>query len=87
MLWARDPDVAKAVTTEHADQPYLPGFRAVELVATADLEEAACRADLVVVGVPTSGFRAVVEQAATCMRPWIPVVSLSKGLEKGSTCA
>ncbi len=85
VLWARDPDVAKAVNTEHANQPYLPGFRLpVELSATADLEEATCRADLVVVGVPTSGFRAVVQQAATCMRPWIPVVSLSKGLEKGT---
>ncbi len=85
VLWARDPDVAKAVNTEHANEPYLPGFPLPSaLSATADLEEATCRADLVVVGVPTSGFRAVVEQAATCMRPWIPVVSLSKGLEKGS---
>ena len=85
VLWARDPDVAKAVNTEHANQPYLPGFRLpAELSATADLDEATCQADLVVVGVPTSGFRAVVEQAATCMRPWIPVVSLSKGLERGS---
>ena len=42
-------------------------------------------ADLLVVGVPTSGFRAVLEEAAPCMRPWIPVVSLSKGLEKDTT--
>ena len=85
VLWARDPDVAKAVNTEHANEPYLPGFRLpLELSATADLDEATRQADLVVVGVPTSGFRAVVEQAATFMRPWIPVVSLSKGLERGS---
>jgi glycerol-3-phosphate dehydrogenase (NAD(P)+) len=85
VLWARDPAVAKAVNTEHANEAYLPGFRLPpELSATADLDEATCTADLVVVGVPTSGFRAVVEQAATCMRPWIPVVSLSKGLERVS---
>ena len=64
---------------------YLPGFDLpAELVATADFEEAVCAADLLVIGVPTSGFRAVLEEAAPCMRPWIPVVSLSKGLEKGT---
>ncbi len=55
-----------------------------ELTATSDLEEAVCEADLVVVGVPVSGFRKVLEATAGCMRPWIPVVSLSKGLEQGS---
>ena len=85
VLWARNPDVAKAVNTEHANSAYLPGFGlAPELSATADLDQAVCDADLVVVGVPTSGFRAVLGEAAPCMRPWIPVVSLSKGLEKGS---
>jgi glycerol-3-phosphate dehydrogenase (NAD(P)+) len=85
VLWARNPDVAKTVNTEHANSAYLPGFGlAPELSATADLDEAVCDADLVVVGVPTSGFRTVLEEAAPCMRPWIPVVSLSKGLEKGS---
>jgi glycerol-3-phosphate dehydrogenase (NAD(P)+) len=85
VLWARDPAVAARITTDHTNPGYLPGFDlAPELRATADLEEAVCRADLVVVGVPTSGFRSVLGDAATCMRPWIPVVSLSKGLEKGS---
>jgi glycerol-3-phosphate dehydrogenase (NAD(P)+) len=85
VLWARDPDVAKAVNIEHANRAYLPEFLlARELTATSDLEEAVCDADLLIVGVPTSGFRTVLTDAATCMRPWIPVVSLSKGLEKGS---
>ncbi len=85
VLWARNPDVAKAVNVEHTNADYLPGFTlAPELAATADLEEAVCTADLLVVGVPTSGFRAVLEEAASCLRPWVPVVSLSKGLEKGS---
>ncbi|MGA3149437.1 MAG: NAD(P)H-dependent glycerol-3-phosphate dehydrogenase [Acidimicrobiales bacterium] len=85
VLWARNADVAKAVNTEHANSAYLPGFDLpTELSATADLEEAVCDADLLVVGVPTSGFRAVLTEAAPCMRPWIPVVSLSKGLERGT---
>ena len=43
-----------------------------------------CGADLVVVGVPTSGSGRCSSDAAPAMRPWIPVVSLSKGLEQGT---
>ena len=85
VLWARNPEVAKAIDTEHTNAAYLPGFDLPrELAATSSLEDAVCDADLLIVGVPTSGFRAVLEEAAGCIRPWIPVVSLSKGLEKGS---
>jgi glycerol-3-phosphate dehydrogenase (NAD(P)+) len=85
VLWARDAAVAGAVTDDHANPKYLPGFAlADELHATADLAEAVARADLLVVGVPTAGFRAVLEEAKLHVRPWIPVVSLSKGLERGS---
>ncbi len=87
VLWARDPDVAKSVNSDHVNPGYLPGFGlATELRATAELEEAVSTADLVVVGVPTSGFRHVLEQASPHMRPWVPVVSLSKGLERDRTC-
>lgn len=85
VLWARNPEVADTVNSEHANHGYLPGFDlAPELSATTDMEEATCDADLLIVGVPTSGFRRVLEEASACIRPWIPVVSLSKGLERGS---
>ena len=77
--------MVESITTEHVNVAYLPGFElAPELAATADLGEAVCQADLLVVGVPTSGFRRVVEEASKYLRPWVPVVSLSKGLEAGS---
>jgi len=82
VLWARSPEVAAEVHAEHANHRYLPGFvLPSELSATADLDKAVSSADLLVVGVPTSGFRTVLEDAASSIRPWIPVVSLSKGLE------
>jgi len=85
ILWARDPQVAREVDEQHANPAYLPGFTlASELRATADLEVASSSADLLIVGVPTSGFRKVLEDAKPYLRPWIPVVSLSKGLERGS---
>ena len=39
---------------------------------------------MLVVGVPSHGFREVLERAAPHVRPWIPVVSLTKGFERGS---
>jgi glycerol-3-phosphate dehydrogenase (NAD(P)+) len=85
VLWARKAEVAAAVNEGHVNPAYLPGFElAHQLRATDDLEEAVTAADLLVVGVPTSGFRGVLEEAKRYARPWIPVVSLSKGLERGS---
>lgn len=85
VLWARDPEVARAIEVEHANPAYLPGFvLPPQLRATSDLDEVCASADLLIVGVPTSGFRKVLEDAKPYVRPWIPVVSLSKGLERQS---
>ena len=41
-------------------------------------------ADVLVAGVPSQFLRGVLQQAADHVRPFIPVVSLVKGLEQGS---
>src|SRR5713226_7046753 len=80
LIWARSEDVAEAINAQHTNESYLPGFSLpATLRATADIKEAALWADLLVVGVPTKGFRSVLEEAAQYVRPWIPIVSLSKG--------
>jgi glycerol-3-phosphate dehydrogenase (NAD(P)+) len=85
VLWARDPEVAHSIDADHQNPKYLPGFALPpSLTATADLTTAVCEADLLVVGVPTSGFRGVLEETVQCVRPWVPVVSLAKGLERGT---
>jgi glycerol-3-phosphate dehydrogenase (NAD(P)+) len=85
LLWARRPEVAEEVERQHSNERYLPETRLPEdLRATASLEEAVRDADLLVMGVPSHGFRAVLEQAAPFVRPWVPVLSLAKGLEEGS---
>ena len=84
-IWARDPEVAASIDADHVNPAYLPGFTLdPALRATSDLAAAVASADMLVVGVPTSGFRRVMADAAPHMRPWIPVVSLSKGLERDS---
>jgi glycerol-3-phosphate dehydrogenase (NAD(P)+) len=85
LLWARNPDTADEVNEQRANSAYLPDVRLpARLSATADLEQAARHAELLVVGVPTGAFRETLEKAKPHVTPWIPVVSLSKGLERGT---
>jgi glycerol-3-phosphate dehydrogenase (NAD(P)+) len=84
-LWARDGEVAREIRERGTNEGYLPGCTLPkELHATHDLEEAASHADVLVVGVPTRGFREVLVAAKQSVRPWIPVVSLAKGFEQGT---
>jgi glycerol-3-phosphate dehydrogenase (NAD(P)+) len=85
LLWARNPDVAAEIDGRRRNEAYLPGVRLpARLRATADLERAARHAELLVVGVPTGAFRETLESVRPHLAPWFPVVSLSKGLERGT---
>jgi glycerol-3-phosphate dehydrogenase (NAD(P)+) len=82
LLWARDPDVADEINTEHRNTRYLDDRPLPEsLRATSDLVEAAECADVLVVGVPSQFMRGVLADVAPHIRPWVPVLSLVKGLE------
>jgi len=84
-LWARGPDVAAEIRDEHTNAAYLPGFElSKQLHASSDLEEVVRDADVLIAGVPSHGFREVLEQAVPHVRPWIPIVSLTKGFEAGT---
>ncbi|MGH9154203.1 MAG: NAD(P)H-dependent glycerol-3-phosphate dehydrogenase [Acidimicrobiales bacterium] len=85
VLWARRPELARVVGAEHHNPDYLgDGALPPALVATADLEEAVSGASLVVMAVPSHGFRAILEGAARFVAAGTPIVSLTKGLEQGS---
>jgi glycerol-3-phosphate dehydrogenase (NAD(P)+) len=83
VLWARRADLIDEINREHRNERYLPGYALPEaLRATSSLEEAVRDADVVVMGVPSHGFRAVLEEVRDNIRPWVPLVSLAKGLEQ-----
>jgi glycerol-3-phosphate dehydrogenase (NAD(P)+) len=85
ILWTRRPEIAEEINAECTNSAYLPDERLDEdLQATSDLEEAATTADVLVMAVPSHGFRDVLQQAAPYIRPWVPIVSLTKGLEQES---
>lgn len=86
LLWARDPTLADQIVAEHRNDRYLAGFPLPEsLLATSSLEEAVGGADVIVMGVPSHGYRDVLAQAAPHVRAWVPVVSLTKGLEPSTS--
>jgi glycerol-3-phosphate dehydrogenase (NAD(P)+) len=82
VLWARRSETADEVATAHTNSRYLgeapldPALR-----ASADLAEVVSAADIVIMGIPSHGFRATLAEMAPHMRPGSPVISLSKGLE------
>lgn len=85
VLWARRPELAEAIAVGHENPEYLAGRPLpVALRATSDLAEALDGTDVVVVGVPSHGFRDVLGAARQHIPRAAPVLSLSKGLEPGS---
>jgi glycerol-3-phosphate dehydrogenase (NAD(P)+) len=85
VLWARDAEHVAQMAATRRNERYLPDCDLPPgLDVTADLAAAARHADVLIVGVPTSAVRTTLETAAADVAPWIPVVSLSKGFEKGT---
>lgn len=85
-IWLRNPDAATEINVLHTNSKYLPDAKLPEnLRATTSLEEAVKDADVLVMGIPSQQFRAVLEDVKPFLRPWVPVISLSKGLEQGTS--
>jgi glycerol-3-phosphate dehydrogenase (NAD(P)+) len=85
ILWARRSDLSDEINRDHTNRAYLPAFTLPpDLPATDSIEEAVRNVDVVVLGVPSHGFRQVLEEAKRFIRPSVPIVSLAKGLEEGS---
>ena len=74
-LWARRPELADEVNRDHTNLTYLPNFALPEkLRGTASLEEAMDGADVVVMAVPSHGFRAVLEGGSGFLAPGAAIV-------------
>jgi len=81
-LWARNPATVDEINTQHSNETYLPGAKLPDkLEATNDIAEAVGGADIVVMGIPSNNFRTVLQEVKKHIRAWVPVISLTKGLE------
>jgi len=81
-LWARKQETVDEINTQHSNKRFLPDAVLPEqLRATTDIEEAVAGMDVIIMGIPSQSFRGVLEKVRPHIRPWVPVISLSKGLE------
>ena len=80
-LWARNLATVEEITPT-ANATYLPGATLPEkLRATNNIAEAVREADVIVMGIPSQNFRSVLLEVKQHIRAWVPVISLTKGLE------
>lgn len=85
LLWSRDPQTAAEINERHRNTRYLPDLDLhPDLRGTTDMEEAVYDADVIVVGVPSHAVRQTLVSVAPLLRHWVPIVSLTKGLEQGT---
>ena len=82
-LWARTQDEAAALETARENQRLLPGSAfPANMHATASMEEAVSRTDMVAVVVPSRSFRDNVQALAPFLNSPCVILSATKGLEK-----
>ena len=77
-LWARNPDTVEEINTHRTNETYLPGATLHEnITATNDIGDAVRNADVIVMGIPSQNFRAVLEEVSRHIRAWSPICSMS----------
>jgi glycerol-3-phosphate dehydrogenase (NAD(P)+) len=84
-IWARRAKIADGINKKHRNKAYLKGFDLPkELSATDNLVEAIDEADVIIMGVPSHGYRDVLTRVADDIPHDTPIISLTKGIEAGT---
>jgi glycerol-3-phosphate dehydrogenase (NAD(P)+) len=84
-VWAREPEVAASINDRRANERFLPGIELPSsLRATTELGVALDGAAAVIMAVPAQFFRPVFREVAPHLDPSGPVISVVKGIERGS---
>lgn len=82
VLWARRSELAETINLFHENPVYLPDLKLPDqLRASNDLEEVLHGAEVVVMAVPSHGFRAVLRDVAEVAGREPCYLSLTKGIE------
>ncbi|MER3390627.1 MAG: NAD(P)H-dependent glycerol-3-phosphate dehydrogenase [Microcella sp.] len=85
VMWARRREVAQEITETHRNSGYLPGINLPDNLRGHDsLEHVLAGAEQVYLSVPSQSLRANLASIRDIVPVDVPVVSLMKGVEKGS---
>ncbi|MCL2491619.1 MAG: NAD(P)-dependent glycerol-3-phosphate dehydrogenase [Coriobacteriia bacterium] len=91
LMWAREPEIAEAITKEHHNSEYLIDVYFSDRVsATSIIKEALVDVDAIVMVTPSVGVRATAESMKDMVGVGtageeIPIIILSKGVECGTS--
>ena len=84
-LYCRRPELAKAINSSRENPDYLPGIKLTDAIrATTEPPDALDGADLVILAVPAQTLRQNLADWAGLLPPGALLVSLMKGIERGS---
>lgn len=84
-IWARRSELAREIMQSHRNSDYLPGINLPRGVQSSTrLPEVLEGADQVYLSVPSQALRENLRIVRELIPPGVPVVSLMKGVEKGS---
>jgi glycerol-3-phosphate dehydrogenase (NAD(P)+) len=85
VLWAREPEVVSTINRERRNDAFLKGIELQEgIEATNDMAHAAAQADFILLAPPAQRMREVTHALRAFVKPGTPVVSCSKGIERGT---
>jgi glycerol-3-phosphate dehydrogenase (NAD(P)+) len=84
-LWARRAEVADEIMQRHTNSGYIGDHVLPEsLIASHDLASVVGGAQVVALAVPSHGFREIARRVAMVIDPGVPILSLTKGLERAT---
>ena len=82
LIWGRNSDTIDEINQRHTNSRYLGEIPiSKKLTATTDLRNAAKEADALVLALPSQSFRLILDQVKEQIRPEVPIISLTKGIE------
>ncbi len=85
LIWARRREVAHEITETHRNSGYLPGINLPRNLRGHDsLEHVLANADQVYLSVPSQSLRSNLASIRDILPPDVPIVSLMKGVERGT---
>ena len=84
-IWARRPELAREITETHRNSDYLPGINLpLALAGDSRIERVLADSEQVYLSVPSQSLRENLKLVRDLIPRGVPVVSLMKGVEKGS---
>ncbi|ADB33867.1 Glycerol-3-phosphate dehydrogenase (NAD(P)(+)) [Kribbella flavida DSM 17836] len=85
-VWGRRESLCEVINTRHENPDYLPNLRLPDAItATHDPAQAADGAEAIVLAVPSQSLRENLRDWAGVLPSAVPLVSLMKGVEVGTT--